>query len=89
MPSLGSWHVLQSAARPVVGDTAALAGKVIRPDVELQGLHPRTHLTWTKVRLLNGLLNGLPDGHAVAPAGYTHIVWLDADAVVVKPDVTV
>jgi hypothetical protein len=46
----------------------------------LAAIRPRDHLTWYKVLLINELL---------ADHQWEWVVWLDADAVVVRPEVTV
>lgn len=48
-------------------------------DNMLNAIHPRTHCTWYKVKLLLKLLE----------LDYDYILWIDADAVVVNPSITV
>jgi hypothetical protein len=57
----------------------------------LAAVHPRDHLTWFKVLEINRLLAEEPETAAAAAAAATRwewVVWIDADATVVLPDVS-
>jgi hypothetical protein len=55
--------------------------EVMSLDEMMDAIHPRGHGTWFKVALINRLLAQQQQQQAVA---YTHIMWVDADAVVVN-----